>query len=869
MSVSKISVCFNAVFVVDDASCWGPGEWRLAASIDGKPVGDPDQPFVARNRQWIILDADAWSATVDVDAKGPGSTVQVQFQVHEKGKNLGQATYVLKYPFKQVLDLNLAASKTGGGIFSSAHSRYSLKLVVQILQEKATISLPGKSDFYVNRQANGTQTFSTLSDARLVPRVEICPVVPVPAAKSLPKRPQFPAAFAAAKPTAQAATVPLSPGSNPNALPNPAVIPILLKSDTNMATKAARIAVTYLEPGNLDTSFLAWSIKSGPVAFFGDTDGKTEVLAYGTGTGATDQEAIIELRWDKNGPLLSTYRALVGKMKEIPYRALVLNPSKNTQKIRSTPDDVAGHIAIANVLLWQAGLKLVADKDKTEFDGTTLNRPGVFSLTLPKKLDNWSIGVDTDHFPEAARLNFRPGVLNIVYVKSTVNNVPTETDRPLLDGKNATDNGSPSTSWVQPSGVPPLDNPAGTVTMNTNSKTQRLAPSDVKAFPHGNLSLFNKELRYLKRRMLPYTANHAMTQLFAVLIPDYTDASNPNYGASLAHVTCRVLGLLDRGFSFGGDTPGSEDGINLPNGMGYPFWENLMSSSVCDWSQDLDIIQAKALRRHPLWNPSLPALDADPTRAAGFDHGPGYPGDEEMIVWSLASPYSFVGYYLRVENPDHVHSGHWMGKRAQPLEEHGWKVLPIYWGYHGDDPADFTTAHGNTDGAEAAAKMKQEGFPNGTYVFLDFEPDGNFTPEMRNYLTAWVSTVAGGDYRPGLYCYGRHANDVKSAALAGVANTPGVEPRYWITGNHAAGKPPFTVDSDPHDSGCAFAASWQDASAGQGGILETYEGVPINIDQNVSSSKDPAGGDAPAGDYDQQQPGPTPGQGSDGGTAYG
>ena len=105
-------------------------------------------------------------------------------------------------------------------------------------------------------------------------------------------------------------------------MPNPAVIPILDAADPNMATKCAVISVTYTEPGNVDPAWYFWKIKSGPVAFFGDPQGKDTINVYGTGNSAADVEAKIELRLkNATGPLLCTFRAWVGPIKTITYRA--------------------------------------------------------------------------------------------------------------------------------------------------------------------------------------------------------------------------------------------------------------------------------------------------------------------------------------------------------------------------------------------------------------------------------------------------------------------------------------------------------------------------------------------------------------------
>jgi hypothetical protein len=589
MAVTKISVSFHSVTVVGNPDLWGPGEWYFTASIDGTATGDPSKEFEAKPRQEILLKPEAqWSRVLDISGKGKGSTVDIKFSGRASGGSgdvdLGQASITLKYPYKEELDLTLPASQVKG------KTAYNVNVLVAIKEERATTPMKLMADLFINRQADGTTTFSSASGKKREPRVEICPVVPVPV-RGMPRRPHFPVGYAAGKKTPQAAKVKLSSGLNLNALPNPAVIPIITPGDPDFAKKAARIAVTYIEPGNVDTSYLTWVAKSGPIAFKGETKGKTEVLAYGTGAGATDQAAIIELRWDGDtGPLLCTYRAWVGKIKKIPYRVLICTPKK--WKVRTTPADAKNHLAMANILLWHAGLTLVPDSDTTTWDGVTDFGDAVYRLEVSGKTMKFAVGVNENIPPITTKLNFRPGVIHFTYIKTdtTPGDCGIATDRPGLDGKTESLVGSPTPSWVRPSGIPP-DGAAKTVKMKTMSKSKR------------GTSKSDKD--YLRARALPVDA---MEQLFGLLLPDYTIPSDPDWGQTLAHESGHVLGLAHRGNAAapgasattppsGAPVP-SVDGINDPSGNGYPWWENVMCYGFVK-SQDLDIIQAPVMRRHP------------------------------------------------------------------------------------------------------------------------------------------------------------------------------------------------------------------------------------------------------------------------------
>ena len=586
MAVTKLSVGITGLYPLRSGDLWGPGDWHVTATIDGTQVGDPDTEFEAREQQWILLDK-TWSTVVDVSGKVAGDTVEVLIKAVDRDvfsdDDLGYVKLLLKYPFKNELNQPFLSSVVKGWLFFPDRQYFWANVVTTVKEETATKAPPGPSSLYVSRQANGTSTFSTLDGTQIDPRVEVCPVVPTPPAAALPPRPVFPVALVAGKVMPAANNVPLTAALNLNALPNPAVIPILAATDPDLAKKAARVAVTYIEPGDLDTSHLFWKIKSGPAAFSGASKGVTEVLVYGTGAGATDQECVIEVRWDSDGgTLLSTFRAWVGTPKDIPYRALILNPSNPALKVRSTAANVADHISMANVLLWHAALKLVPDSTTTKWDGVTGGTKGIYELKLPKAKDGWTLGVNSDKTPKATRLNFNPGVLHLCYIKSTVKALAgSATDRPGLGGAAETLAGDPSASWVQPSGVPP-DGGAGSVVMQTMPKSSR--------------GTEKTDQDYLKARSL---AANSFDQLFGLIMPDYTVPSNPDWGQTVAHEIGHVLGLRHRGNPGNGATGPSADGINDPAGNGYPWLQNTMSYGYTQ-SQDLDIIQSAVIRRHPV-----------------------------------------------------------------------------------------------------------------------------------------------------------------------------------------------------------------------------------------------------------------------------
>jgi hypothetical protein len=229
-----------------------------------------------------------------------------------------------------------------------------------------------------------------------------------------------------------------------------------------------------------------------------------------------------------------------------------------------------------------------------------------------------------------------------------------------------------------------------------------------------------------------------------------------------------------------------------------------------------------------------------PPAFAGFDTS-AYPGDHVMGVWKASSPYVFVAYYLKA--PCH-HSASWMGRRTT-LVDLGWNLLPVYVGQQvaGVSPCTssiLTAAQGETDGLDAGSIMKSEGFPSGSFVFLDVERTDVFPATLAAYITAWISKIASGDYSPGIYCHKHNANDVRTAVLAGLPNPPMVNPRFWIVGGVTS---QFNIaSSKPTDVGVTFANLWQCPAS----VNRTFGGTAIGIDENVAQQADPAAPDTEA-----------------------
>ena len=222
---------------------------------------------------------------------------------------------------------------------------------------------------------------------------------------------------------------------------------------------------------------------------------------------------------------------------------------------------------------------------------------------------------------------------------------------------------------------------------------------------------------------------------------------------------------------------------------------------------------------------------------AGFDCS-GYPGNNTMS-WLLANTnLVWCGYYL-APAPSHRDIG-WMGKRPS-LSAAGWGIAPVYVGQQITGPGSLnpSTATGQDDGAQAVDYMSSEGFPAGSYVYLDIENGPPFTPPQQAYLAAWSAAVAAGGYNPGVYC-----SHLLAAQIAGLQPCA----RIWafrISGIAPGNQSSPFPESDPAGSGYADAAAWQLIQECK---IQISPGGPfsLQIDLDTATTPDPGAPDAPA-----------------------
>jgi len=571
----KLKVTFKRVFVKKSSDWFGSGEFYFIASVDGKTVGDKSHIFDAREGAWIDLPAAKWSAEVDVTTK---AQVVVRFNGKDQDtffdEDLGSLAYAHKPAWKQ-------------GLYHGDTEYFRLEYTVELLVD-GKYGQHAPDAVFACRATNGNGACTTVSGVPIVARIEVHPVRPVPAA--VPPR-GLPAGQPVAAVENKGGTV-VNPTDPINVIPNPSVIPILSAPGGAAPaagappvadkTNCARIEVTFYRPDTLkftDTDpRLVWSVRpiaGGAVSFLGAPNG-LKVWVYGTAAG----EVALELRF--RGELMATYRVLVMKVKQVPCRFNILNGPTANSKPRSTPADILNHLAITNRYMRQIALELVLDTNPSHKDGAVpTTTPGIFRISVAKGVTrNANSGV-ADF--KATRLNYRPGVMNFAYTHSdsggalgAATDIPASKVAPAAPGARPriSDSGTPSTSWIPPTGVAP-DGAAGTVNMDLIAPIQR----------HGHPKLF---------AMFVCDSNGDPT----------TAAGMQNYANTISHEFGHILNLGHRVEGPNAAGTGLVAGGIFFDGLTIPLTENIMHwngpATLC---QDFDIIQARAVHQSPLVPP--------------------------------------------------------------------------------------------------------------------------------------------------------------------------------------------------------------------------------------------------------------------------
>lgn len=622
----RIKVVFRHVYILDDSDLLGEGEIYFKATVHGVPVGNPKQIFDADTGSMITLPEAQWSKEVNVHNT---KKVVVTFHAYDEevfsDEDLGGIRHTLKGPFKQELRM-----------FRDGTSFFLLDWEVQ-LAAGGSFGRHPPSTVFTTRQNTGSVTCTTVSGHSFEARLECHPVRPVPRpAAALPVRPKI-----AALPERNDKQTTIVATSPMNVIPNPEVIPILgppaaapkgalpdtddaklAKDYANWANErnCARIEYTWYKPKSLnftdDDRRLEWRavpVAGGAVAFFGPARGR-KVMVYGTAPG----EVRLEVRF--KGALFATYRALVQNIRQVPCRCNILNgvtgmgkPIKDATP-RVTPADVKNHIEVSNRFMRQLGLQLTLDTNPARTHGAKATSiPGIFTINVWRGLTKNVINTRA-----ATSRNYRAGVMNFAYIFSNFHdkkkkespNLGAATDYPASGaGASITDTGTPSTSWVRPTGVGiGADATTVTTTMTLLTVNQRA----------GHPELFAMYLCDINGGAVTPAGNHR------------TPARQMVYANTMSHELGHILNLGHRieGIRRPATPDRREDcragDARASMEWGGIFWDGMFHpphESVMHWrdppttAQDFDLIQARAVQQSPLVSgaPIMPPATVPPS----------------------------------------------------------------------------------------------------------------------------------------------------------------------------------------------------------------------------------------------------------------
>jgi len=440
---------------------------------------------------------------------------------------------------------------------------------------------------FATRAHRGSVTYTTVAGAVRLSRTEICPVLPVPPATTLPPRPVFPTTAQPSRRRGNAAV--LTSGAPINTIKNPACIPILSNTEANR-TNTAHLTVTFYRPWTLffrdNDPRLEWSAEpANRIRFLNNDNHGLSVKVYGTGTSTSaDIDVTFTLKFE--GEECAKFRAVLGPIKTIPCRFNIFRgpPGPTADPLRhrprATPEDIQRQMHIANIVLRQSGIQLQLDSNTTSNTTRPVGGPAL-SVTASTIAGIYTITVPSGQTRNAPwnsiwlQSNYRANVMNFCYLKSsTLGNAlgfafkwPEHPDSTSANNRwDFEENGTPSTSWIQPSGNAP-DTAAETVTMKVIAG-------------------------YKCNDALPANLNG-----MAVVERDNdpsTDDGRKLYGRVIAHEVGHMLSLghrIENPDIAGGD---------YDDELTFPPRQNVMLWNAADTAQDFDIAQTKVMRSSAL-----------------------------------------------------------------------------------------------------------------------------------------------------------------------------------------------------------------------------------------------------------------------------
>jgi hypothetical protein len=206
-----------------------------------------------------------------------------------------------------------------------------------------------------------------------------------------------------------------------------------------------------------------------------------------------------------------------------------------------------------------------------------------------------------------------------------------------------------------------------------------------------------------------------------------------------------------------------------------------------------------------------------------------FPGAAALAWLKANSNLAWCGYYL-APAPSHQETS-WMGRRAA-MAGAGWGLAPTYLGQQLAGPGrhDVSGAQGAIDGRGAAALMAGEGFPAGSYVYLDLEDGAPLQSPRTDYVTAWAAAVRAAGYEPGVYCAHTIGEDVHAVVPRA---------RIWACRVTTSAPHPFpgTNFPDVPPAGCGYAGAymWQLGQSCRISLATAPGSLEVDLSSSVAS----------------------------------
>jgi hypothetical protein len=223
----------------------------------------------------------------------------------------------------------------------------------------------------------------------------------------------------------------------------------------------------------------------------------------------------------------------------------------------------------------------------------------------------------------------------------------------------------------------------------------------------------------------------------------------------------------------------------------------------------LALLAAGAL---PLLAAHQPAAPPSANTVLGFDRND-YPGDDALPI--LRKSYSFTSYWL--SPPPGETQSTWLGRRS-PLQSQGFGFVVLFNAKESREikSAQDAVRFGSSQANTAAEIAKQEGFPEGTVIFLDVEEGGRLPDLYHAYLQSWYDALAKVGFRAGVYCSAIPVNEGAGTTIVtadDIRTHMGTRDLlYWVYNDACPPSPGCTSLTNPpalSKSGAPYAVIWQ------------------------------------------------------------